>query len=144
MRSGYIRGSSVCEPDSEIVILRRFVALILLLVVSAFQAEAGIGAMRDGDVHHESLMAAMSHQSSGGFHGHEDAPVPGHAPGSPQAPGGQHHHGTTGDHCTHQHLVAPVSSLALTFSSALSSQAVWSDTGHFDRVPRTLFHPPRA
>jgi hypothetical protein len=126
------------------VILRRFVALILLLVVSAFQAETGIGAMRDGDVHHESLVAAMSHQPSGGFHGHEDAQVRDNGPDDPRSPGGPHHHGTTGDHCTHQHIAGLTAPFVISFSNTLSFQAIRSGPDHFDRVPRTLFHPPRA
>lgn len=120
--------------------LRRVLALVLLFAVSATQAETVFGAMRDGEVHHESGLTAASHSSSGsqGDHGHEDGPLS-------HQHGGQHQHGTAVDHCTHQHSTgAPSAMLALVFPP-VQNVAPYSDppasAGGTLAAP---FHPPRA
>jgi hypothetical protein len=76
---------------------RRLIALALLLGYGASAAEAAVGVVRDGAVHHESAAAAAVHQESHhGDHGHED-------PGTDAEHGSEHQHGTSGDHCTHAH-----------------------------------------
>jgi hypothetical protein len=84
-------------------VFRRLIALVLLLAVSGSAAESLVGQLRDGEVHHETSVAAASHASHArGDHGHEDAGAPSHEHG------GEHQHGTNADHCTHQHGTAVV------------------------------------
>lgn len=78
--------------------LRRCVAVALLLGYSASSAEAVVGVVRDGAVHHESAATAAVHnETERGDHGHED-------PAAAESEHGRdHQHGTAGDHCTHTH-----------------------------------------
>lgn len=126
------------------MVFRRFVAFVLLVIVAAFQAESVRGAMRDGEVHHESRAAALAHDGLGGHDGHEDTHLPDHAPGSGHSHDGQHQHGGSGDHCTHQHLAGLASPVQLAFFGTLSLQSVEPPAAHVDRIPRTLLRPPRA
>lgn len=74
--------------------VRRLIASLALLAVAFSSAEAVVGELRDGEVHHEALAEAVLHDHGpDGEHGHEhDAPH-----------GSDHRHGTSSDHCTHQH-----------------------------------------
>jgi hypothetical protein len=78
--------------------VRRFLALALLIAYGASSAEAVVGVVRDGSVHHESAAAAAMHHEGqhDGEHGHEDG-------GQAAEHGSEHQHGTPGDHCTHTH-----------------------------------------
>lgn len=74
--------------------VRRLIAFLALVAVTFSSAEAVVGELRDGDVHHEALAEAVLHDHGpDGEHGHEhDAPHD-----------SDHRHGTSSDHCTHQH-----------------------------------------
>lgn len=132
------RGTNPPTPYSN-PMLRRLVALALVLAVSAMQAESVFGALRDGEVHHESGAQAFSHaQGAHGDHGHEDGPLS-------HQHGGEHQHGTAADHCTHQHSTgAPAAELALVYPAV---QYVAPPTKQPAPAGGTLaapFHPPRA
>jgi hypothetical protein len=75
-------------------VLHRVAAVLMLLTIVFSHAETAMGLLRDGTVHHETAAAAAQHALNGqGEHGHED--------GAPHGP--NHEHGTSADHCTHQH-----------------------------------------
>jgi hypothetical protein len=98
-RSRSARGLSVAPMRSRR--LRALVALWSLLAWNSFDSEQVAGAIRDGAVHHETVVEAAGHaESSRGDHGHEESASQHeeHGPG--------HTHGTSSDHCTHQHGTA--------------------------------------
>ena len=96
------------------MILNRLLSFIFLLAFFAGQAEPYLGAARDGEVHHEDAIAALSHSAERGDHGHEDLRSRQHEHG------GDHQHGTGSDHCTHVHsTVAPQPSFALHLPSGV-------------------------
>ena len=119
--------------------LRRLIAFALVLAVSAMQAESVLGALRDGQVHHESGAQALSHaQSSQGDHGHEDGPLS-------HQHGGLHQHGTAADHCTHQHGTAvPAAALALQYPAVHYIAPLTSQPAPAGDTLAAPFHPPRA
>lgn len=119
--------------------LRRLVALALILAVSAMQAESVFGALRDGQVHHESGAQAFSHaQGSHGDHGHEDGPLS-------HQHGGEHQHGTAADHCTHQHSTAvPAGALALVYTPIHYVAPFSEPPAPVGGTLAAPFHPPRA
>lgn len=95
--------------------LRPYIALALLVGYLASSAEAVLGVVRDGTVHHESAAAAAVHQgASHGEHGHED-------PGAGAEHGSEHQHGTSGDHCTHAHGVSLPAICAFTVRAAIAA-----------------------
>ena len=126
------------SPDS-IPMLRRFVAFALVFAVSAMQAESVFGALRDGEVHHESGAQALSHSSgSHGDHGHEDGPLS-------HQHGDQHQHGTAADHCTHQHsTAAPAAALALAYPPVQYVAPLTPPPAPAGGTLAAPFHPPRA
>lgn len=78
--------------------LRAILALLVLLGGGVFDAERVVGELRDGQVHHETISEAAAHaERTSGDHGHED----GTSSHADHGPG--HSHGTSADHCTHQH-----------------------------------------
>ena len=119
--------------------IRRSIALALLLGYSASTAEATVGVLRDGVVHHESEVAAVIHQETHqGDHGHED-------PGAGAEHGSGHRHGTSSDHCTHVHGLGLPSGCDL-------AAIVTRDEPTVESVPltpvgtslRSQFRPPKA
>ncbi len=113
---------------------------MLLLCVAAFTVEPGIGALRDGEVHHESAATAATHAVLGDFgHAHHDRTPP-----SQSAPGSGHQHGTLNDHCTHQHSVVPATALALAPDPLPERQPLSISPGHPGSPSADFFHPPRA
>lgn len=107
--------------------MRRLIALLLLIVGTAFNMEAVTGLLRDGAVHHEDPAAAAVHaDAAAGEHGHEDAS----GPSGNQSE--DHEHGTSSDHCTHQHGIALVPTIAFT---------IVSTEGLIEHSERLLPHP---
>jgi hypothetical protein len=99
--------------------VRTLLAVLALVANGSFSTESVFGELRDGGVQHETVGAAASHASqSAGDHGHEDPESPDH---DEHGPG--HSHGSTSDHCTHQHgLAIPIELVfALTFSHTTTS-----------------------
>lgn len=121
--------------------LRRSIALLILFGTFGSNAESVVGVLRDGEVHHESPVAAAQHAANGvGEHGHEDA-----APSGSHQHGKEHEHGTSGDHCTHTHSVP----LLLVFTRAFPVKEsavgyVEPPALHLGRISHPLFHPPKA
>ena len=120
--------------------MRRLLALTLLILVTVSSTEAVLGVVRDGEVHHENNAVAATHaQQSSGDHGHEDAGETGehrHDEG--------HKHGTAGDHCTHTHSLALLTSTA---SPLLIESAELPTTDSLlphEVVSEGFAHPPRA
>ncbi len=119
--------------------IRRSIALALLLGYSASSAEAAIGVLRDGAVHHESAAAAVIHQETHqGDHGHED-------PGAGAEHGSDHRHGTSSDHCTHVHGLGLPSACGVveivTPDRAIVESAPLTPTG---TSLGTHFRPPKS
>lgn len=116
--------------------IRRCVALALVFSFTVSSAEAVVGAVRDGSVHHEDTASAAAHASqSRGEHEHEDA--------SPHGP--RHSHGTAADHCTHQHGTAVTTACAApAFMTAVASHATLDLTIWSNRSLEIPLHPPRA
>lgn len=115
---------------------RRLIASLAFLAITLSSGEAVIGELRDGEVHHESLAEAATHDH--GPNGERE-----HEHGSPHGP--KHRHGTSSDHCTHQHgeqlsgmevlLVAgPPEAFVSFFEPSLLS----------DRTTEPFLRPPRA
>ena len=94
--------------------MRRALVLLVLVTLIGSRAEAVVGELRDGEVHHESTAEAFSHQQDPhGAHAHDavnsgDEGLPDSAE-STEA-GQDHEHGTSSDHCTHVHGAAAISS----------------------------------
>ena len=119
--------------------LRRFIALALLVGYLASSAEAVLGVVRDGSVHHESTAAAAIHQGEhDGEHGHED-------PGVGAEHDAEHQHGTSSDHCTHAHGMSLPAFCALPVQVPLATAAEPTppllETGVYAAVH---FRPPKA
>lgn len=120
------------------VTLQRLTSLLLLLAVFAYSAEAVLGVLRDGEVHHESAVAAAGHgEQRGGDHGHEDGPL-----SHPHGPG--HQHGTSLDHCTHQHTATVAHAIAFDFPPATAAELPHDSPHLLDRTLSAPFHPPQA
>ncbi|MEX2584426.1 MAG: hypothetical protein WD766_14245 [Gemmatimonadota bacterium] len=116
--------------------LRRFAALLMLLIVTFSNVETVTGVIRDGTVHHESAAAAAGHAAQAkGEHGHED--------GAPHGP--QHEHGTQSDHCMHQHgnLLTPraptFAIVTHTIPQSFLEPLLW-----LERFTEPSFRPPQA
>jgi hypothetical protein len=118
-------------------LLSRLISLLMLLSITFSTAERVIGAIRDGEVHHESSSLAATHAVfSAGEHGHED-----HSEHGPE-----HKHGTSADHCTHQHgTTVPVAKLAFAFRGGeISSAVVEEPVSPKDHLPDPSFRPPQV
>lgn len=119
---------------------RTIIATLLLFGYAATSVEVVVGQLRDGEVHHESVVAAADHQAKalGGEHGHEE-------PVSDAEHGPDHQHGTSGDHCTHTHSVSlPAESAPLLLVHTLRTeppQAAPVRGGVYTVRP---FHPPKV
>ena len=85
--------------SSRLRYVRRGLALAILLAYMASAAEAVVGVVRDGAVHHESTLAAAVHRAEHlEDHGYQHV--------EHEAQGSDHGHGTSADHCTHVHGVS--------------------------------------
>lgn len=114
--------------------LRRLVAMLMLLAVTFSSMETVIGELRDGLIHHESALQAATH-AQGGEHGHEDGAV--HGP--------EHQHGTSSDHCTHQHGEAFDSTGQLVMTDLADTGFSFPESSLvIDRLGDSFFRPPRA
>lgn len=124
--------------------LRSGLSALLMLVglLVGSNLEPIVGALRDGVVHHESLVAAGAHQATtpGGEHGHEDGLLAGGRPS--HGPG--HQHGTAVDHCTHAHGVGAPSSVSVEFAGAVVTVAPEPPAPVTSRLILTLSPPPKA
>jgi hypothetical protein len=117
---------------------RRYLALVLMLAYGASAAEAVVGAVRDGSVHHESTVAAATHQADHhGEHGHED-------PGAQPDHGSAHQHGTSGDHCTHTHGVSLPSACDFEVVTRIASAPEVSPLLRTGTTHISHFRPPKA
>ena len=118
---------------------RRLVALLMLCSITYSSAEAVIGVLRDGKVHHETMAEAASHTLlTGAEHGH-DAADPSKSPNQ------EHEHGTSSDHCTHQHwtpLMAPQAELTALAEARFDPPVKWPSWT--DRSTEPSLHPPQA
>lgn len=87
------------EPSSLRRYLRRGIALLILTAYAASAAEAVVGVVRDGQVHHESALTAAVHRAAHvSQHGYEHLARGSHDTG--------HEPGAPSDHCTHVHGVS--------------------------------------
>ena len=121
------------------MVFRRLLALILMFALPVSNSEAVFGELRDGEIHHETTLAAAVHaQQAGGDHGHEDAEAPTHRHGD------NHQHGTGADHCTHQHGTPLPVRASFRLISSTTIQAVPEPRVHTAWTPSLLFHPPKA
>lgn len=120
--------------------LRRVLSLLLLLAAVVSVVEPVIGEARDAAIHHEeqATTVAFCMVQSPADHAHEDPSAPG------QSQGESHHHGSSSDHCTHQHGVGVPAHLDVAFLHTESLQLPVERPFSADRIPRTLFRPPRA
>jgi hypothetical protein len=117
----------------------RFLALVLLYATAVSLVEPVLGELRDGEIHHESAAAALTHaQFADGDHGHEDAGTPAHEHGR------EHRHGTSADHCTHQHGTAAPATVTLPFVLATAVHSATEPSVRIAWTPSLQFHPPRA
>jgi len=120
-------------------LLRRILALALLIGYGASSAEAVVGVVRDGTVHHESTASAAVHQEGHrGEHGHED-------PGAGAEHGADHEHGTSSDHCTHAHGMSLPATCAFLVPAALTATPEPAPPLLASRVYASVhFRPPKA
>ncbi len=117
-------------------VFRRATALVLAFTFTVSTAESVMGAVYDGEAHHETDAAAIEHQiEQGTTHADEE-----------KAPAGDEHaHGSAADHCTHQHSV-PLPASA-TRADMIADQLAPLDSppvGPLSRSIEALFRPPRA
>lgn len=120
--------------------LRRLLALLLLLATTVSSAEVVVGELRDGELHHESPLAALVHGvSSGGDHGHEGGGSPFHSHDA------EHRHGTGADHCTHQHGTPLASTFTFALTEPVTGQPVTEHVLlYFEHNSNSTLRPPRA
>lgn len=115
---------------------RRLIAALMVFTTAFSLGEKVSGELRDGEVHHESTVKATSHsQNSQGEHGHEDD----------SSHDSEHEHGTSSDHCTHQH--GPVLSGVGALREAVLSEVSFSffaPSLPSDRSTEPFLRPPRA
>lgn len=119
---------------------RAVIATLLLFGYVATSVEVVVGQLRDGEVHHESVVAAADHQAKapGGEHGHEE-------PGSDDEHGPDHQHGTSGDHCTHTHSVSlPAGAAPLLLVHTLRTEPQHAPPACRGAFTATPFHPPKV
>lgn len=120
--------------------LRRSVTSLVLLLAAIFSfVEPVVGQARDGEIHHRTGVVQQTDTSST-----VDAHDPqGTRDGPAHPPGPNHQHGTSADHCTHQHAAV----LVPTFSFALPAQTAEAPRLEpplrLGRFLQRLFHPPR-
>ena len=130
---GVARG--LLRPMNRISMLRRLIALIVLLAVTVSTAETVYGVARDSSLHQDGVAAVVSVAAAAAVHDHADPPTDG-----PEKRRSSSH-----DHCTHQHgtpLVAPRFIFAVVSPSLYRSfpePTPWAERG-----PEPLFHPPQA
>lgn len=118
---------------------RAITAALILFGYGATSVEVVLGELRDGEVHHESALAAAQHDvRAQGEHGHEE-------PVADTEHGPDHQHGTAADHCTHTHSVSLPSGSGefqvVALEGTQAARPVPVRTGVF-KAP--LLHPPRA
>lgn len=118
---------------------RAIIATLLLVGYGATSVEVVVGELRDGEVHHESVVAAAEHQANtDGEHGHEET-----ADDAEHGP--DHQHGTAGDHCTHTHSVSlPMGQADFHVVTDVRSTAAPAPRVQSGVFKAPLFHPPRA
>lgn len=122
--------------------VRTALAVALLFSLGLSSAEALVGELRDGEVHHEDVSTAVSHRDMAGGrgdHGHEDASQPGQ-----HEHGEKHQHGTSVDHCTHLHAVGLAATISFGFEIRLGSFELPFITGYDENYVAALAEPPRA
>lgn len=121
------------------MVMRRVLALLLILGSGLAGFETVWGEVRDGAIHHEDATVAAAHSvTSSGDHGHEDFSAPEHDHDE------QHQHGTSADHCTHQHGVAKPATISFDIVAAVVADPGTAGATSIDRFPSGFFHPPRA
>ena len=122
------------------VLLSKLSAALVLGVVTVSPLEPVVGALRDGQVHHETVAAAAAHaEAAQGDHGHEGLDAPGQ-----HEHGRQHRHGTASDHCTHVHGVGLAASFEFTIEVRLSPQTFVESIGDTHGFTEAPTQPPRA
>jgi hypothetical protein len=125
---------------------RTALSLAALLSLAASSFEAVAGDMRDGDEHHESVVAALEHRvAKGAEHRHlAESRTPEH-PGAP-APdhGGQHHHPGGTDHCSHLHGVGIPPSFSIAFGASMTEEHTVTTSRAASFSPSARPRPPRA
>jgi len=127
--------------------IRRVIALSMLLAFATSALEAVAGPVRDGAMHHETILAAASHQAVvGSSHNHQgtlsetSAQTP-----NPDAPSdGPDHEHPGGDHCTHVHGAALVPHMTVAFASVVVATSDSHAAHHEDPTYTHIPHPPRA
>lgn len=126
---------SPCKGSNGTVHLRRsLMALVLLLATIVSVVEPVVGQLVDDEIHHRSEVVA----AAGADHSQPPDDGPRRSPGS------EHKHGTTADHCTHQHSAALVSAVSFVLPVPAYEPALLEPPLHFGRFSGRLFHPPRA
>jgi hypothetical protein len=126
--------------------MRRFIALLLLLVTVAFQAEAVFGEVRDGSVHHEAVAEAWIHaHDPHGSHPH-DGPQQAESSGELGDSAHEEHRppGDATDHCTHIHGMALVHPVDVTLISTECSFELASMPQASELRFEALTPPPRS
>lgn len=116
--------------------------LMLVGLLVGSNIEPIVGALRDGTVHHESLVAAGTHRAgtAAAEHGHEDGALAGGRHGH----GAGHQHGTAVDHCTHAHGIGAPSFVRVEFLGTVVAIAPDASPLRSTRSILTLSPPPRA
>jgi hypothetical protein len=132
---------------------RRVIALGLMLALAGSAVEALAGPVRDGSMHHETIVEASSHRFVLGVqHDHDapavaDAPAPDDASSASSVPSSaddEHEHSGDADHCSHVH------GFALVGTTEAMSAVVVSDPGDREIMPRhersetLVLRPPRV
>lgn len=116
---------------------RAILALVALFASGGFDTEQVVGEMRDGAIHHESVAEAAAHaERTTGDHGHED-------PGSERDEHGPgHSHGTTSDHCTHQHGTPVPCSFNFVLAFSVTTMSFTTDIALTPTHIDTFLRPP--
>ena len=126
---------------------RRVIAFSMLLAFATSALEAVAGPVRDGAVHHETIVEASSHLTvQGAGHNHlgsvpnSEAQTP-----NPDAPSdGLDDEHPGGDHCTHVHGVPLVPHMTVVFASVVVATSDSPVAHHEDPTYTHIPHPPRA
>ena len=117
--------------------MRRLIATAMLFFTALSGMESVAGMLRDEVMHLENAETVAAHTAEADETG--SAGQSGHDHDSEQ-----HRHGSAGDHCSHVHGVAIITSTEFPQFTGVSGREHDDPVFHNQLVTPTLTHPPRA
>jgi len=132
-----------CHPNARRILLRRFLALVVLGATIFSSAESALALKPDARLHGAVADAVEAHDRAAAVagDGHAHAESTGHR--LPQQ--GEHRHGPAADHCTHAHAAGLTSMVRWIPASTDHRDAIDTViTAYTDADRHRALRPPRA